>query len=233
MRSSAGEHLVHTDEVASDESTPCLEASGANEPGTRSSAGEHALHTGGVVGSIPTASTIPHPVVSGVYFLFKDRELTYTGKSQDVYGRINAHRTNGRPFDYALVGACPLHDAGWVEAALIRSFQPKENKVGKGKATQPDVSKPRVPTGLLRARERGIIPLAPKPARDALPSDPDMIIPLSKAQAYAKNFGLVSAVKPAVEDGTIPSYLNGRSRMMRVGDVKTWCKENVRLKKRP
>lgn len=29
------------------------------EPGTRSSAGEHALHTGGVVGSIPTASTIP------------------------------------------------------------------------------------------------------------------------------------------------------------------------------
>ena len=34
---------------------------------------------------------IPMPVVSGVYFLFKDRELTYTGKSRNVYGRINEH----------------------------------------------------------------------------------------------------------------------------------------------
>ena len=59
MRSSAGEHLVHTDEVASTKSAYYSLASGANEPGTRSSAGEHALHTGGVVGSIPTASTIP------------------------------------------------------------------------------------------------------------------------------------------------------------------------------
>ncbi len=52
-------NLVHTDEVASNESTPCLGVSGANEPGTHSSAGEHRLHTAGVVGSIPTASTIP------------------------------------------------------------------------------------------------------------------------------------------------------------------------------
>lgn len=52
-------NLVHTDEVASNESTSCLGVSGANEPGTHSSAGEHRLHTAGVVGSIPTASTIP------------------------------------------------------------------------------------------------------------------------------------------------------------------------------
>lgn len=69
MRSSAGEHLVHTDEAAPIESTPCLGVAGATEPGTRSSAGEHALHTGGVVGSIPTASTIRQRSKCSVYVI--------------------------------------------------------------------------------------------------------------------------------------------------------------------
>lgn len=80
-------NLVHTDEVASTKSASYGLASGANEPGTRSSAGEHALHTGGVVGSIPTASTIRQPL-SGVYFLFRRGVLTYSGKSKDVYSRL-------------------------------------------------------------------------------------------------------------------------------------------------
>jgi hypothetical protein len=54
-------NLVHTDEAALAESTPSDMEDGSMEPGTRSSAGEHALHTGGVVGSIPTASTIAGP----------------------------------------------------------------------------------------------------------------------------------------------------------------------------
>lgn len=76
MRSSAGEHLVHTDEAAPIESTPCLGVTGATEPGSRSSAGERLLHTQDVASSILAATTIRKrkrrpkpPALKAVYFI--------------------------------------------------------------------------------------------------------------------------------------------------------------------
>ncbi|MFN3836804.1 MAG: GIY-YIG nuclease family protein [Brevundimonas sp.] len=158
---------------------------------------------------------IPMPVVSGVYFLFKDRELTYTGKSRNVYGRIDDHRRNGRQFDYALVAACPEQDAAWVEATMIRSFRPAENRSQKPIERQNRVS----PSQLL--------PLPPKPSSDVLPSDPDMVVSMDTARAYAKHFGLSGAIASAVSNGAVTSARTGRGAYrIRVGDLIAWCKAN-------
>ena len=158
---------------------------------------------------------IPMPIVSGVYFLFKDREMTYTGKSRNVYGRINDHRVNGRQFDYALVAACPEHDAAWVEATMIKSFRPPENRSQK-------------PAERIGAVLPSRLPLTPpKPPSDVLPSDPDMVVSMDKARAYAKHYGLAGAVAAAVKNGEIVNFRSGRGAYsIRVGDLTKWCKAN-------
>lgn len=156
---------------------------------------------------------IPMPVVSGVYFLFQDRALTYTGKSRNVYGRIDDHRRNGRKFDYALVAACPEHDAAWIESTMIKSFTPPENR------SQKPVE--RIP----RSLPAQMLPLPSKPPSDVLPSDPDMVVSMTVARAYAKHFDLSGRVEEAVKGGVIGSFRNAqRAYRIRVGDLRDWCK---------
>ena len=158
---------------------------------------------------------VPMPVVSGVYFLFKDRALTYTGKSRNVYGRINEHRVNGRQFDYAMVAACPEQDAGWIEAALIKSYRPPENRSQKPQEGARPVRAPQLP------------PVPPKPSSDVLPADPDMFVSMVRAQAYANHFGVASSVKPALISGNLPSRRSTRGKgayQIRVRDLQAWCK---------
>lgn len=68
------------------------------------------------------------PAVSGVYILFRNKEVLYIGRSADCHGRIKTHRQHGREFDYALVSPCPADDAVWVEASLVLAFQSPQNK---------------------------------------------------------------------------------------------------------
>lgn len=153
----------------------------------------------------------PQPVVNGVYFLFKDRALVYTGKSRDVYGRIDKHRVNGRQFDYAMIAACPEIDTDWIEAALIKSYQPAENRTGRVR-----------PAPVLLERK-------PAPATDALPEDPDMVISRPRAIEYARHFRLTStALNAAIDSGELPHRTDGRRAIiLRVGDVREWCKRSV------
>ena len=155
----------------------------------------------------------PHPVVSGCYILFKDRVLTYVGKSRDVYGRIDAHRTNGRAFDYATVVACPESDAGWIEAALIRGMRPPENK-----ALQPKQEK-----------RRELIPLE-KPKTDVLPADDDMVVSRPRAIDYARHYKLSSTLLNAsIASGELPSAVRNRSVLIKAGDLRAWCKRHVAI----
>lgn len=70
---------------------------------------------------------IPTQIPSGVYFLINGREIVYVGQSQDVLGRIAAHRKQGRRFDrYAYIECTPdkLDD---LEAQYIAAFAPRLN----------------------------------------------------------------------------------------------------------
>lgn len=159
----------------------------------------------------------PQPVVSGCYFLFLDRALVYVGKSRDVYGRINAHRVNGRKFDYALVSACPEHDMAWVEAALIKAFDPADNSTHKVK------KKPGGPPSEFRQLQ--LRPLPQLPGTDELPGDPNMVVPKRKALAYAKCFAKAPALAAAIADGSVAHSRPGGVGpiYIRVGDIKTFC----------
>lgn len=68
--------------------------------------------------------------VNGVYFLFERKKLIYIGKSRDCAKRVAAHRSNGRPFDYYLIMPVSVGEADWVEIALIKAMEPKQNKRG-------------------------------------------------------------------------------------------------------
>ncbi|WP_295169638.1 GIY-YIG nuclease family protein [uncultured Brevundimonas sp.] len=167
-----------------------------------------------------TDPIIPMPVVSGVYFLFQDRALTYTGKSRNVYGRIDDHRRNGRQFDYALVAACPEQDAAWIETTMIKSFCPPENR------SQKPVER------VQRHRPAQMLSLPSKPPSDVLPSDPDMVVSMTVARAYAKHFDLSGRVEDAVKDGVIISFRNAqRAYRIRVGDLRDWCKGEAAARK--
>lgn len=69
------------------------------------------------------------PVVAGVYFLFREGELTYVGRSNDCYGRIASHRQKGRDFDLATVMPLAMEFIPQVEKALIAGFTPPQNRM--------------------------------------------------------------------------------------------------------
>lgn len=71
------------------------------------------------------------PPVNGVYFLFDRQRLTYVGRSRNCAQRVIEHRRNGRPFDAHYIMAVPNNETGWVEMALIKALEPKQNRHGK------------------------------------------------------------------------------------------------------
>lgn len=129
---------------------------GSSEPGTRSSAGEHALHTGGVVGSIPTASTTRQgrvctraqeperyfgfslPTIPGrrrvtdmryIYFI-QSGDLVKVGMTNDVQQRLKAFRL-ASPRGLYLRGTreVPALIANQTEKQIYRAL--KDHAVGR------------------------------------------------------------------------------------------------------
>ena len=102
-------------------SSMCSEVEdGSLEPGTHSSAGEHALHTGGVVGSIPTASTTsPRRFV----YVIQSRTLRLVkiGLAGNPRARLRGLQT-GSPDKLELLGAFVFTLAADLEAGFHKKF---------------------------------------------------------------------------------------------------------------
>ncbi|PIB91317.1 GIY-YIG nuclease family protein [Caulobacter sp. FWC2] len=151
-----------------------------------------------------------HPVVSGVYCLFKDHKLVYVGKSRSVYARIDEHRTKGRVFDYATVMPCPEHDMGWVEQSLIEAMQPAQNRSGKTKAE--------------KVIHQTIV-LQPEPDLSHL------IYTTTEALLVVAEYSVPSPrFWAALKDGSLPFVTRtgrrgrGAPRLIRQPDLMAWCK---------
>jgi hypothetical protein len=65
---------------------------------------------------------------AGIYLLLLDGEITYVGSSRNMLRRVADHRKNGRPFDKAFFIATREEERGPLEALLIRSIRPRQNR---------------------------------------------------------------------------------------------------------
>jgi hypothetical protein len=77
----------------------------------------------------------------GVYFLIKDDEIVYIGKSVGLRSRLNRHR---RHFDFNRVFIIPHTGNDWLidlEYVYIKKFRPRLNQ-----SSNPDLRKKRVPS---------------------------------------------------------------------------------------
>lgn len=156
-----------------------------------------------------------HRAVRGVYFLFQGDELTYVGKSVNVHGRIRAHRTNGRTFDrFCIMPVTDGWELDWLEAAIIRALQPRQNTLGVGRKTP---SSPPKSWDILEDVEfmsppPPVAPPAPAPP-PAVERSPELSSPLtiSVPEAGAKLFGLSRCGSYiAAKRGDIPTVKVGR-----------------------
>src|SRR5579863_1939382 len=70
------------------------------------------------------------PPESGIYFLYRDNEIVYIGKSNDIYFRISTHISEGKKiFDRASFIRHPVNDnLPVLEKYLIETFLPEYNK---------------------------------------------------------------------------------------------------------
>jgi hypothetical protein len=153
------------------------------------------------------------PVVCGVYSLFLHHELVYVGKSTDAYKRIAEHRTKGREFDFATVTACPPADLDWIEAALIRAWEPRQNRNHK--------SKEAVVREIIR-EVHTVAPAAPDPesyvsVKEAMRIIYERHLPARDFQADVRT-GVVPSFSP---DGR-PLAPGGR-RLVLIKNVDAWC----------
>lgn len=145
------------------------------------------------------------PVVAGVYFLFKEDEMVYVGQSKDCYGRIEAHRTNGRKFDLATVMPLDMQFVGKVEKALIKAYRPPENTVHKKQSAAAQAGPDR----------RLMLPLPGRYVERVAPG-PDGLGLISQQQCrkLAVSYGLPSnTIDIAVQDGAVkmkPVLRSGR-----------------------
>jgi len=64
----------------------------------------------------------------GVYYLIKDKEVVYVGKSMNVYGRISVHISERtKDFDRFYVRPCKQNELSDLELKEILRFQPRYN----------------------------------------------------------------------------------------------------------
>jgi hypothetical protein len=64
----------------------------------------------------------------GIYFLKFDGEIVYVGQSRSVYGRISAHKGEGRKkFDKVIFMPCSENDLNDFEGFFINLLRPKYN----------------------------------------------------------------------------------------------------------
>lgn len=65
----------------------------------------------------------------GIYFLIKNNEIVYVGKSVCIEARVAAHRSKGeKAFDNVIYFECPEEEVDQIEKILIGKLQPKYNK---------------------------------------------------------------------------------------------------------
>ena len=67
------------------------------------------------------------PDVCGVYFLIRDGEVVYVGKSRNVLQRLTKHRRNGKRFDAYNVYHCAPENLDRYERLYITALMPVEN----------------------------------------------------------------------------------------------------------
>ena len=89
---------------------------------------------------------IAQPVAKmcGIYFLIRDDQVIYIGKSNDVYSRVSEHRARGREFTKFSVVPCDPAHLSDIEAAYIKLFKPVGNRTHT-----PKKSKARLPREML------------------------------------------------------------------------------------
>lgn len=63
----------------------------------------------------------------GIYFLIKDNEIVYVGKSIHLHRRLSNHR-KAKDFDRAFFVECHKDDLNYLEKHFIRLFCPRLNK---------------------------------------------------------------------------------------------------------
>ena len=72
---------------------------------------------------------------TGVYFLLKENEIVYIGKSVHVDSRINTHAGDvTKDFDKACYIEVPEEKLGQIEECLIAIFKPEQNSYGVEKS---------------------------------------------------------------------------------------------------
>lgn len=80
-----------------------------------------------------TREAIPYetnegPWASGLYFLLRNDEILYVGKSVEILRRMNQHKEKGWPFNrYWCFGGLPELYIEHVEAFYIHAFEPPLN----------------------------------------------------------------------------------------------------------
>lgn len=160
---------------------------------------------------------------TAIYLLFLRRELVYVGKSRNPDSRINSHRKNGRPFDYAVVVPVARGDMDWIEVALIKAFAPPQNRLGlEGKAGS-HISVPEPEPTVVHVHHTPI-----PPTRSVFPT----VMATHKAQFRASRVGLKVAFDEAVIAGDIPfAWANpdrmghGARKLFRESDVDAWIEK--------
>jgi hypothetical protein len=160
----------------------------------------------------------------GVYFLFLKQELVYVGRSSNPYGRIEAHRINGRPFDDFTVAHCEPGQSMWMERALIASLAPAQNRAGKPMhdPLPPPKPAPEPKTQIVTQvvyRDRIVTPK----------TDADEMCSISSWKYALTRYGLRKPFADAVTSGEIPSFWKnpeftgpGQRKLVRRGDVEAW-----------
>jgi hypothetical protein len=147
------------------------------------------------------------PVVSGVYFLFKDGALEYVGQSKDCYGRIESHRKNGRSFDLATVMPLAAEFLSAVERALIKGYLPKRNVTHR----DDPVRLVREPKDRKRRSVPITLPISEITERTYEAASGLGTISVAKARAMASAFGVRQAVlDEAIQSGVLRFVDSGR-----------------------
>jgi len=74
-------------------------------------------------------TSIKIPRVCGVYFLIKECEIVYVGKSINVHNRLGSHLCD-KDFDKINIIECGLTQLNRLESLYIKRFKPKYNILG-------------------------------------------------------------------------------------------------------
>lgn len=69
----------------------------------------------------------PVDLLSGVYFLVRDQEITYVGQTSMIFDRLAKHHRSGRRFDSFSFIPCPPEQLDELESIYIAMLLPEGN----------------------------------------------------------------------------------------------------------